>query len=64
MTIRRALLPLAFVANVGMITFGACVGAKKPWWTLAVAMGIAGFGLQIGTVHSLMTLVASMLTRR
>lgn len=46
--IRLALLPGCLVMLVGTFAYGPLVEARKPWITLAIAMGLAGFGLQVG----------------
>ena len=46
---RLYLLPLTLLMNAGIIIFGVCVQDQTPWIGLAVAMGMAGFGLQISS---------------
>ena len=46
---RLYLIPLAIIMNAGIIIFGVCVQDQTPWIGLAVAMGMAGFGLQISS---------------
>jgi MFS family permease len=45
---RLALLPGCVTLVAGIIAYGPCVEARKPWITLAICMGFAGFGTQIG----------------
>jgi MFS family permease len=46
--IRLALLPGCLALVAGVIAYGPCVQGHKSWITLAVCMGVAGFGLQTG----------------
>jgi MFS family permease len=46
---RLYLLPLCLFLNVGTIVYGICVQGHKPWIALALCMGVAGVGLQVGT---------------
>lgn len=46
--IRLALLPGTLAVVAGVIAYGPSVQAHKPWIVLAVCMGVAGFGLQLG----------------
>ena len=45
---RLFLIPLALLMNAGIISFGICVQNKTPWIGLAISMGLAGVGFQIG----------------
>ena len=47
--VRLWLLPLCITAPLGTILFGVFVGNELTWVAPAMAMGIAGYGLQIGT---------------
>lgn len=46
--IRLALLPGCVTLVAGVIAYGPCVQEHKPWIALALCMGFAGFGLQVG----------------
>lgn len=46
--VRLALLPGCAALVVGVITYGVCVNDHKSWPSLAITMGVASFGLQVG----------------
>ncbi len=46
--VRLALLPGCFALVAGLIAYGVCVDQHKSWPSLAVSMGVASFGLQVG----------------
>src|ERR1700760_858172 len=46
--VRLSLLPGCFALVAGLIAYGVCVDQHKSWPCLAVSMGVASFGLQIG----------------
>lgn len=46
--IRLALMPGCLTLIAGVIAYGPCVQDHKPWISLAICMGVAGFGLQVG----------------
>ena len=46
---RLFLLPLCITASIGIIMFGVVIQLGKPWIAAAVCMGVAGYGLQVGT---------------
>ncbi|KAH8820654.1 major facilitator superfamily domain-containing protein [Xylogone sp. PMI_703] len=45
---RLYLLPACLTLTVGVIVYGPCIQLHKPWIALAMCMGVAGFGLQVG----------------
>ena len=47
--VRLWLLPLCITTNVGIIMYGVFIQQAQPWIAPAVAMAIAGYGLQLGT---------------
>lgn len=46
--VRLILLPGCITLLAGVIAYGPCVEEHKPWIALALCMGVAGFGLQVG----------------
>ncbi|OCT49152.1 MFS general substrate transporter [Cladophialophora carrionii] len=46
--VRLALLPGCVALIAGLIAYGVCVDEHKPWPSLAITMGVASFGLQVG----------------
>lgn len=46
--VRLALLPGCFALVAGVIGYGICVDRHSPWIALAMTMGVASFGLQVG----------------
>ncbi|KAK6379903.1 hypothetical protein LTS17_005977 [Exophiala oligosperma] len=46
--VRLALLPGCFALVAGVIGYGICVDRHSPWVALAMTMGVASFGLQVG----------------
>lgn len=45
---RLYLMPACLVLTAAVIAYGPCVQQHKPWIALAICMGFAGFGLQVG----------------
>ncbi|ETI25997.1 hypothetical protein G647_02774 [Cladophialophora carrionii CBS 160.54] len=46
--VRLALLPGCVALVAGLIAYGVCVDEHMPWPSLAITMGVASFGLQVG----------------
>ncbi|KAJ9502362.1 hypothetical protein H2202_002428 [Exophiala xenobiotica] len=46
--VRLVLLPGCFTLVAGLIGYGVCVDNHRPWVALAMNMGLASFGLQVG----------------
>ena len=47
--VRLWILPLVLTMDIGIIAYGFVVQDSRPWIDLAICMGVAGVGLQVGT---------------